>query len=68
MSTAREVIKKLGGARVLAREMSISYKAVNRYANLNRFPAKWYPYIQSRLSKEGCSCPQKLFSFQQGKV
>jgi len=61
ITTATEIIDKLGGNMPVARLTRATAKTVSSWRGRNRFPANTYPALQAELVRLGYSAPAHLW-------
>lgn len=62
LSTAREIIEKLGGINAVAELTARKPKAVTNWPLFNKFPANTFIVMQRALVAKGYSAPTSLWS------
>lgn len=63
--TPKDIIKKSGGAKVVAELVGLNVKVprdlINRHCRLGKLPASWFAALEAHLGEE---LPRELFSFK----
>jgi hypothetical protein len=65
ISTAAEIIERLGGINTVGALTNADYKAVWNWKAYNKFPARTYVVLDAELRKRGLIAPAALWGMEE---
>lgn len=65
LSTAAEIIERLGGINTVAALTNTSYRAAWNWKAANKFPARTFLVIDCELRKQGLMAPASLWGMEE---